>query len=101
MRQFLASLTLPAMLGLLLTLPFMVMELINRRQFNDGFPVALFVLLWLLGTAFAYIGRPLIGDTRMSPALLLRLALMLIVAWLWISTVTDQMPCFLGVPNCD
>ena len=25
----------------------------------------------------------------------------LLTAWLWIGILMDQMPCFLGVPNCD
>jgi hypothetical protein len=24
-----------------------------------------------------------------------------VIAWFWIAILTDQMPCFLGVPNCD
>jgi hypothetical protein len=25
----------------------------------------------------------------------------ILIAWMWVGLVVDQMPCFLGVPNCD
>jgi hypothetical protein len=33
--------------------------------------------------------------------LLLRIVFLLLIAWMWASLLIDQMPCFLGVPNCD
>ena len=101
MRQFLASLTIPAIFGFVLTLPFMVMELVNRRELHEPYPVTLFIYLWLLGTAFGYAAQPLLRETPLNLRLALRLGLLLVIAWLWITTVADQMPCFLGVPNCD
>jgi len=26
---------------------------------------------------------------------------LILIAWLWAGALVDQMPCFLGVPNCD
>lgn len=34
-------------------------------------------------------------------SLVLRVAVLILIAWLWIGSVVDQMPCFPGVPNCD
>jgi hypothetical protein len=33
--------------------------------------------------------------------LLLSVLLLFIIAWLWITIIIDQMPCFVGVENCD
>ena len=30
-----------------------------------------------------------------------KVVLLMFLAWLWVLIVVDQMPCFLGVPNCD
>ena len=53
MAQFLKNIKLPAIIGLLLILPFMILEYINRRPFHEGYPTSLFVILWILGTAVA------------------------------------------------
>ena len=31
----------------------------------------------------------------------LGLCLMILITLLWVGVVADQMPCFMGVPNCD
>jgi hypothetical protein len=43
------------------------------------------------------------GETILAHpiALLLRVAVLAFVAIGWANLVRDQMPCFLGVPNCD
>jgi len=40
-------------------------------------------------------------NVKGSFSLLARVAVMIALAWSWIGIVLDQMPCFLGVPNCD
>ncbi|MEZ4860121.1 MAG: hypothetical protein R3C14_02380 [Caldilineaceae bacterium] len=40
-----------AFLSFLLILPFMIMQIVNRRNLNEGFPVMLFFGMWL--TLFA------------------------------------------------
>jgi hypothetical protein len=96
----------PAVVGFVLAIPLALLELINRRGFNEGFPVVLFVLLWVLPAAL-FAGttstiRILRSDRADAPGpLILRIAILGLIAWLWIAILTDQMPCFLGVPNCD
>jgi hypothetical protein len=34
-------------------------------------------------------------------ALLPSASFLILMAWLWVGILLDQMPCFLGVPNCD
>lgn len=91
-----------------MVLPFTVLELVNRGQYHEGFPVTLFVFLWILPIAFILMMKPILRSPRMgigldlkSISLLLQITLLTLFAWLWISLIVDQMPCFLGVPNCD
>jgi hypothetical protein len=96
-----------AIVSSILVLPFMILELINRRNIYSGFPIALFVFMWLLPLAFTIILMPILRtllteNRTVNPiSLVPRVALLLLIAWLWVSLVVDQMPCFLGVPNCD
>lgn len=46
-QPMLKSLGLSALLSFFLVLPFMIMEVVNRRSFNEDFPFMLFLVLWL------------------------------------------------------
>jgi hypothetical protein len=98
-----AGLRLPAAaIGALAALPFLVLELVNRREFGEGFHVALFVLLWMLPAGIVGMTRSIIRRRRPGAAgMALRVSLVGLFAWLWVGLLIDQMPCFLGVPNCD
>lgn len=102
------NLKTPAIVSSVLVLPFMILELVNRRDFHEGFLIVLFGLMWLLPLSFIVILMPILrglpaGNRNMpSPlGLLPRVVLLILIAWLWIALLIDQMPCFLGVPNCD
>lgn len=92
----------PAIVSLALVLPFAALELVNRRGFHEPFPYPLFALLWLLPLSFLIILTRLL---RGLPAMGLRIlpagVILVVIAWLWVGLVIDQMPCFLGVANCD
>jgi hypothetical protein len=84
------------------------MEVANRRGFNEGFPALLFVVMWLLPVIFIIILTPIVRNVRAgndilaSPIkLLLSVAFLVLIAIVWTGALIDQMPCFLGVPNCD
>ena len=103
-----ANLKASAVISSALVLPFMILELVNRRGFHEGFPIPLFSVIWLLPFAFTLILIPTVarlraGSKRTADRLiiLLSLALLILIALVWIGIVVDQMPCFLGVPNCD
>ena len=103
-----ARLRSPALISSLLVLPVMILELVNRRYFDEGFPIPLFVFLWLLPMIFTVRLMSILRDVRTGNrtmtnpiGLVVNAALLIFVAWLWIGTLIDQMPCFLGVPNCD
>jgi hypothetical protein len=98
-----------ALTGFLMVLPFMLLEAITTSGFAHlGFPLGLFIFMWLLAAIFALLLLPIVqtiraGNIAMANPLFLalRVILMLLIAWAWIGLVVDQMPCFLAVPNCD
>jgi len=107
-KNFLVNLKIPALLSLLLVVPFMVMEFVNRRQFHEGYPVVLFLVLWIFPFIFLAIVTPLARDAKAGVDILARplslgvkVSILLLLATMWFSLVADQMPCFLGVPMCD
>jgi hypothetical protein len=107
-KNILTNLRPPAIISFLIVLPFMILELVNRRNFNEGFPIPLFVILWILPIIFIVTLTPIVQNVRAGNSvmanpisLLLRVAFLLFIAWFWGSIMIDQMPCFMGVPNCD
>ena len=108
MQSLFTNLRLPALVSFVLILPFMIMEVINRQNFNEGFPIVLFVILWLLPVPFLLTATPIVQNLRAgnnlltSPVkLLLSVTFLVLIAIVWTGALIDQMPCFLGVPNCD
>jgi hypothetical protein len=98
----------PAIISAVHVLPFMIMEVLNRRNLPEGFPIPLFVFMWLLGLTFVALLMPVLrslatGNRAIANpiSLLPRVVFLILLAWLWATLVVDQMPCFLGVPNCD
>lgn len=91
-----------------LVLPFIILELVNLRDSPHGFPIPLFGFMWLMALAFILILMPILRSRQTtnqtvpsSLSFLARIVLLMLIAWVWVSLVVDQMPCFLGVPNCD
>lgn len=64
MRATLKTLGSSALISLLLILPFMVMEVVNRQNFNEEFPIALFFGLWLSLFAISLILLPIMRARR-------------------------------------
>lgn len=102
------SLRTPALISSVLLLPFVTLELLNRRGFHEDFPIVLFGLMWLLPLSFILIASPVVRtlpagnrSPASRPSVLLRTILVVLIACFWAALVIDQMPCFLGVPNCD
>jgi hypothetical protein len=108
MKNTLVQLIISALLGLLLVSPFAVMEVVNRRNFGEVFPFQLFLGLWLLPSLFVFVLIPIVQDLRSGKniltnpvGLLLRAVFMGMFALMWINTLADQWPCFMGVLYCD
>lgn len=112
MYTALSNLKQPAQVGAALALPFLALELgFNASGFSLKYILdtsILFGLLWLLPAAFMRLLLPLARSARAGEivleqpaALMLKIILLALIAVLWLSLLADQMPCFLGVPNCD
>jgi hypothetical protein len=59
-----------AVISTVLVLPFVILELVNRREFYEGFPVVLFGLLWLLSMMFIVILTPIVQNVRSGNSIL-------------------------------
>jgi hypothetical protein len=90
--------------------PLAVLEVRNQGiQAMQGVDnVVLFGLLWLAPAAVVLLASPVVRAVRSGAAvldrplpLLARLVLLMLVTFVWLSLVADQLPCFMGVPNCD
>lgn len=108
MKIFLTNLQSPALISTLLVLPFVILELVNRRNFNEDFPFVLFGFMWVLPVLFLVMLMTIVRNIRAGNSImanpvgfLLRAAFLVLIAWMWGGILIDQMPCFLGVPNCD
>jgi hypothetical protein len=52
MKSILANFKISAFIGFLFTLPFIILELFNRWEYYQFFPLHIFAILWLLSTVF-------------------------------------------------
>lgn len=110
MKNIAANPKAAAMISFFLVLPFALLDLLFNPSRGQNLldPLVLFGLLWLLAMVFITISAPVVRSLRAgnniltNPAtLLLRVAVLVAVAWMWGVAVVDQLPCFIGVPNCD
>jgi hypothetical protein len=56
-----------ALIGFLLILPLMIMEVVNRRNFNEDFPFMLFFILWLNLFVISLILLPIVRGRWIGP----------------------------------
>ncbi|MBA3256805.1 MAG: hypothetical protein H0T64_09180 [Pyrinomonadaceae bacterium] len=110
MKNITATLGSAALISFILVLPFAILEALNNTITKQNAPglILLFGLLWLLPTAFIVILVPIVRTVRAGNSivanpinLLLRVAFLVLIAMTWGWGLIDQLPCFLGVPNCD
>lgn len=90
-----------------LVAPLALLELVNQPAARVDFPVALFIGLSIVPVLFVLLAIPALRDVRAEGltarpvSLLWRGAAMALLGLAWVSVLRDQLPCFLGVPNCD
>ena len=108
LKGILSNFGVAAIAGVLLVLPLLVLELVYGQKTYTNFPLPLFGILWVLPVLFVLTLAPLAKMVRAGAiifenpfSLFLRVAFLVLTAAFWIGLVNDQMPCFLGVPNCD
>ena len=66
MQTVLRTLGSSGVISFLLILPFMIMEVVNRRNFNEDFPIMLFFVLWLNLFAISLILLPIVRARRIG-----------------------------------
>ena len=110
MKTITKDLGLAAIISFVLVLPLAILEVVNNTVTTENVSglILLFGVMWLLPTAFIVIlmsimrskkaGNPLVSKPI---TLLLRVASLVLIASVWVWGLIDQLPCFLGVPNCD
>lgn len=109
-KSIITTLGSAALISLTLVLPFAILESLNHTITRQNAPglLVLFGLLWLLPMAFIVILVPIVRTVRAGNSilanpinLLFRVAFLVLTAIMWGGLLIDQLPCFLGVPNCD
>ena len=99
-----------ALISFMLVLPFAILEALNNplTKQNAAGLIVLFGLLWLLPIAFVVILLPIVQTVRAGNSvmanpisLLFRIVLLVLITTMWGGILIDQIPCFIGVPNCD
>jgi hypothetical protein len=98
----------PAVIALLMVLPFMTLEWMTRSDLPGAtFSPLWFFIMWLLAAVFVLmlmwivqtVGAGNIGTANLG-FLVLKVAFLGYIAWSWVALVVDQMPCFLGATGC-
>ena len=96
-------------IGLIVVLPLIALQSTVGRASYRTFPTPLFVAIWILGAVFTVVVIPTVRAIRngdgsalaYSGMLISRVVFLLMIGAFLTGLVSDQMPCFLGVPNCD
>lgn len=98
------SLRPAALVSVALVLPLAILQTLHSPLTRQNAPglIVLFGLLWFLSFAFLTLLISIARNPAANPfQLALRVAVVAVIALLWTTLLMDQMPCFLGVPNCD
>ena len=104
LKSFVTSLLISASL----VAPFIVLQLVNRIAFYEDFPFVLFTFMSLHSLFIVLLATPALRRLRSEGNLRALksghwagLALSAFLIFVYGGVVIDQLPCFLGVPNCD
>jgi len=108
MKNILTNLRSSTIISFLLLIPFMILEWATRSDApRTNASMMLWVILWLLSTMFLVILIPIVRNVRAgnilmanSVSLLPRVFFLVVLAWMWVALIIDQMPCFLGGSGC-
>jgi len=109
-RNIVKTLPQAALISFIIVVPFAILEALNNTITKQNAPglILLFGVLWLLPAAFIVILTPIVRTVRAGNSVManpiklsLRVALLALIAAVWTWGFIDQLPCFLGVPNCD
>jgi hypothetical protein len=91
-----------------LVAPFMVLQWVNRRTLHEDFPFVLFAFMSVHSLFIVLLLTPAVRRLRgegglraLKPGHWAGLLLGAVLAFAYARVLVDQLPCFLGVPNCD
>ncbi len=111
MKTITTNLGSAAIISFIIVLPFVILEFLFNTTLTKQNALGLtplFGILWLLPMAFIVILVPIVRTLRAGNSimanpisLLFRVAFLALIAMMWGGIISDQLPCFLGVPNCD
>jgi hypothetical protein len=104
----LKSIVISVLISSALVAPFIVLQWLNRRTFHEDFPFVLFTFMSLHSLLIVFLVAPALRRLRSErrlralkfghwAGLVLSVGLMVVYA----DVVIDQLPCFVGKPNCD
>jgi len=81
---------------------------VNRRAFHEDFPFVLFTFMSVHSLFIVLVLTPAVRRLRaertlraLQPGHWAGLLLGAFLGYTYAAVVSDQLPCFLGVPNCD
>ena len=104
LKSFVASLLISATL----VAPFIVLQWVNRRTFHEDFPFVLFTFMSLHSLFIVLLLTPALQRLQAERSLRalklghwVGLLVGAFLVYVYANVVIDQLPCFLGVPNCD
>jgi len=108
MNSILTNLKYPAIISLLIVLPFMILEWVTRSDApRSNASGILFVIMWLLPMLSIFMVMPIVRNGRAGNSiaanpinLAFRVVFSACLVWMWVVLVMDQMPCFLGGSGC-
>jgi hypothetical protein len=109
MKSIKRDLAIAAIISFILVLPLAILEALNNTITKENVfgLLLLFGVLWILPTAFIVILMSILRSARgkrltANPMTLsLKFASLALIAMVWGWGLMDQLPCFLGIPNCD
>lgn len=103
-KSFVTSILLSA----ILVVPFAVLQLVNRRALQEEFPFVLFTFMSLHSLFLVLSLTPALRRLRaersfaaLQPRHWVGLIVGAFLVLIYVNVIVDQLPCFLGVPNCD
>lgn len=97
------------LIGFLITLPFMFMEFATSSNLpRSNFPIQLFIFMWIIASIFLLLINSTLETIqgknyqKKKNYLIITIKIIFggILAYIWITIIIDQIPCFLGATGC-
>ena len=107
MRFLSKSYAITPFIGLVIVLPFFILEWVTTSGFiASGFPSTLFIFMWINSIALIAISLSVLEDIQKelislkNIRFLFKVTIFGVLSWALIDIIIDQMPCFLGGSGC-